>query len=99
MDRRIIYDATADIAILAVAKFLKENAGVKTANKFLDDIDKKVRQIVMFPDSGHNVELHSDIQYLIIREHYNLYYTITEDGDIYLLDFWNSKRNPNTAPY
>ena len=48
MDRRVIYDATADIAILAVVKFLKENAGVRTANKFLDDIDKKVRHCLLY---------------------------------------------------
>lgn len=99
MDRKVIYDPTADIAILAVLKFLKNNYSSGAAENLLKDIDKKVRQAIVFPDSGHSVESNPNIRYIIVRNNYNLYYTLNDDDDVYILDFWNTKQNPNKRPY
>ncbi len=97
MVKRIAWLDTAKRQFFTIAAYMAENYSATTAERFSDEIFKKLTRLMKYPESGHLSRVQG-VRYVIIRKRYNLYYRQLNDI-LYIVFLWDSKRDPRKNPY
>ncbi len=78
--------------------YLQEHGFNHTLNILAKDIDKKLKQLSKYPETGRSSPSDSEVQFVKIGKHIELYYMF--DGSIVqLLTFFDTRQNPSKKPF
>lgn len=91
----------AEAELTKTSIYCLEQFGKRTAEKFIDAIDKHVKQLVQFPERGFPEPLLADrrkkYRSVLVYEHFKLVYYYDERKDIiYIVDLWDTRREPQS---
>lgn len=80
-----------------VAKYIAEEFGQKAVNNFVNDTQKKEKQLLRFPEVGAIEPLLRDLPVVYHSSSiskYNKIIYIVDDSRITIVDVWDMRRNP-----
>ena len=82
-----------------MAEYIRKKFGLKYKRKFVQDVDQTVRMLMRSPNAGSFEELLSDLpmdyRSFVVNHLSKIIYRIQDDV-IYIVDFWDVRRNPET---
>lgn len=97
--RKVEWTDNGSIELHAVMMYLRNEHSARTAAKFYADVEERINFVKDNPERGAVAPKDENVRVVIVRKNWKLYYRINSKDDFVVLNFWNSKRNPNTAPY
>ncbi|SRR5690606_33093913 len=93
MPKKVIVTEKAQLLILQVVTFWNEhNQSATYSRKLLKEIRKQTRYISTFPFS-FPIFFENDYRRVLILNHFSLIYKVLDD-EIYIVSFWDNRRNP-----
>ena len=82
-----------------VAEYIRNKFGLKYKRKFIQDVDRTVRMLMRSPNVASFEELLSDLpsdyRSIVVNHLSKIIYRIHDDV-IYIVDFWDVRRDPKT---
>jgi plasmid stabilization system protein ParE len=78
--------------------YWEENEQSVAATKFFKDLDKKLKLLVDYPETGRATNRFERVRFVIIDKHYNIFYRIKVDT-IVILTFFDTHQSPNKKPF
>ena len=95
---KVIWDPDARKAQRQVAAYIRKEFGVKRANRFRQEVDDTVNQLLRSPGIGQIDPLFRDrartYRSVIINGLNKLVYFVSDDI-LYIAGFWDTRREPN----
>ena len=89
---KIIWTENASRYYFQILDYLLNRWSEKVANKFIDEVDRKLELLLISHEVFEKVPL-TNVQRILINKHITLFYAV--DGEkIYLIHFWNNSQNP-----
>lgn len=89
---KIIWTENASRNYFQILDYLLNRWSEKIANKFIDEVDRKLELLLISHEVFEKVPL-TNVQRILINKHITLFYAV--DGEkIYLIHFWNNSQNP-----
>jgi plasmid stabilization system protein ParE len=89
---KIIWTENASRNYFQILDYLLNRWSEKVANKFIDEVDRKLELLLISHEVFEKVPL-TNVQRILINKHITLFYAV--DGEkIYLIHFWNNSQNP-----
>jgi plasmid stabilization system protein ParE len=89
---KIIWTQTAENNIEAITDYILSNFSKREVNKFLDEVEKTIANVVKYPHIG-NIYKKTIFRHILISKHTYLFYRI-ENDHVLLITFFNNNQNP-----
>jgi len=97
MVTNIVWITTSQSQLRPIIGYLASEYSINTANKFMEEIDKRLQKIWKYPEIGRLSPL-PNVRFFQIKKRYNFCYRV-QGSTLYVLYIWDTKRNPRTNPF
>ena len=95
---RLRFTKRARLEFLRIVDVYAEYAGQRYADKFIDNVDRCIKDIIKYPISNHPETLLSERRALYraktITDNYRIIYHVTSET-IWIDDIWDRRCNPS----
>lgn len=93
----IRWTATAEDGLDEILAYLEEHDFEVSLKKLLKEIDKKLKRLSYFPESGR-ISHKKGIRLVKVDKNINMYYFF-DGSNIEILDFFDTRQNPSKRPF
>ena len=93
----IRWTATAEDGLDEILAYLEEHDFEVSLKKLLKEIDKKLKRLSDFPESGR-ISHKKGIRLVKVDKNINMYYFF-DGNNIEILDFFDTRQNPSKRPF
>jgi arsenate reductase-like glutaredoxin family protein len=97
MALKVKWTKEAKVTYQNVLDYLKENWTQKELQKFVAKTDS-ILSIISYQPYAFKASAHKTVRKAVINKQNSLFYLI-RDSDIYLLSFWDNRRDPKKNKY
>lgn len=98
MAHRIEWTENAKQDLKKIIEYLLEKWSVEVAEKFIDKLDSILELLTISPYIGMESKKKKGVRQILITRHNRLYYRVV-DNKIILLDFFDTRQDPDKSIY
>lgn len=98
MAYQIVWTENALKDLEKIIDYLLREWSAEVAQKFVDTLDQSLEFLLVAPYIGKPSEKIGGVRQILVTKHNKLFYQVIDD-DIILLDFFDTRQDPDTSSY
>ena len=98
MVKQIKWNPDADEKFESITEYIHENISPRSATNFADAVYEKIDTLTSYPDIGRVSPIDSSVRFIKVDKFHLMFYSC-DDNELVIVDFFNTKQNPNKRKY
>ena len=90
---KVFWLKRATLQYLATTDYLEENVSLSSSDNLTDRITEKIETLKKYPTMGRPSQKRENVRFVLIPQHYRLYYRVKKDR-LEILSFFDTRQNP-----